>query len=156
MKQSKNLTNKDSTVSKVKNSRRLKILSRTDNLSDVRKFVRGVAEGCGFGEDDVQKIVLAADEACTNIIKHAYKFSPTGEIVLDSKCYAEKLSLIITDTGTPFNPEMVPVPDIQELAKKKKVGGLGIYLMKKLMDEVKYDIDRTKNQITLVKYLNGK
>lgn len=141
---------------KAKNKNRLKIFSRTDSLSDVRKFAREVAEKCGFNEEDVQKIVLAADEACTNIIKHAYKFSPTGEIILDSICETEKLSLIITDAGVPFNPEMVPVPDIQELAKKKKVGGLGIYLMKKLMDEVKYDFNSEKNQITLVKYLNNK
>ncbi len=139
----------------LKKKNKLKILSRTENLAEIRDFVREVSANCGFDEEEIQKIVLAADEACTNIIKHAYKFSPSGEILIESLCDKEKLVLTITDTGVPFNPKAVPQPDIQELAKKKKVGGLGIYLMKKIMDEVSYNIQRDKNQITLVKYLNS-
>ncbi len=141
-------------MQKIRNKEELKILSRTDNLTKVREFVERFAFGCGFGTEEVQKIVLAADEACTNIIKHAYKFSPQGEILLSAECDGKKMLLTITDTGVPFNPENVPEPDIQELAKKKKVGGLGIYLMKKIMDEVSYNISREKNQVKLVKYLN--
>ncbi len=143
-------------MNKVKSRNKLKIFSRTENLAEIRNFVQKVAKQCGFGEDDVQKIVLAADEACTNIIKHAYKYSPTGEIVIETKCDSEKIILTITDTGVPFEPESVPTPDLEKLAKRKKVGGLGIYLMKKLMDTVSYNIGKEKNQIILVKYLPAK
>ncbi len=136
---------------KKKIKRRLKILSRTSNLAALRNFVEKFSFDCGFGEEEIQQIILAADEACTNIIKHAYKFSPSGEITLDAECDGEKLSLVFTDSGAPFNPDAIPEPDINELSKRKKVGGLGIYLMKKLMDEVRYKINREKNQVILIK-----
>lgn len=128
--------------------------STTENLSKVREFTRKAAEECKFSEDTIEKIVLAVDEACTNIIKHAYNYSPDGIINLSINVHDDKFIVTIIDNGNHFNPELVPEPNIQEYYKQKKIGGLGMYLMKKLMDEVKYStLDDNRNQVILVKYI---
>jgi len=133
----------------------LKVKSTTDNLERIREFIKAVSAQSGFSDDVIDKISLAVDEACTNIIKHAYKNSPNGDIVINAKLFDNKLTVSITDFGLDFNPDTVPVPDIKKYYQQHKVGGLGIYLMKKLMDEVKYNpsVDN-KNQVVLVKYLS--
>lgn len=131
------------------------IKSTTDNLSIVRDFVKSTAEQSGFPDAVAGKIVLAVDEACTNIIKHAYKYSPEGKILVDISFHDSKLTISITDEGSHFNPDNIPEPDIQEYYKQRRVGGLGMYLMKKLMDEVKYStLKDNRNQVVLVKYLS--
>lgn len=130
------------------------VKSSTDNLSQVRDFTRKAAEESGFNEETVGKIILAVDEACTNIIKHAYKYSPDGKIEISIKFDSTRFSISIVDEGVHFNPNSVPEPNIVEYYKQKKVGGLGIFLMKKLMDEVNYStISGNRNQVILVKYL---
>ena len=117
--------------------------------------MKETAHECGFSDDVIGKIILAVDEACTNIIKHAYKYSPNGNIHISIKFADTKFEISITDEGLHFNPVMVPEPDIQEYYKQKKVGGLGVFLIKKLMDEVTYHtLTGNKNQVVLVKYLN--
>jgi len=138
-----------------KMEKELVVKSTTDNLAKVRDFTRKTAEECGFTEDTLGKIVLAVDEACTNIIKHAYKYSPNGVIIISIKFDKDRFSISIVDEGIHFNPNSVPEPNIVEYYKQKKVGGLGIFLMKKLMDEVKYStISGNKNEVILVKYLS--
>ncbi len=133
----------------------LSVKSTTDHLSQIREFTKSAAKQCGFSEDVIGKIILAVDEACTNIIKHAYKYSNEGNINISVKFADSKFEIAITDEGIHFNPDTIPEPDIKEYYKQKKVGGLGVYLIKKLMDEVKYaTLTGNKNQVTLVKYLN--
>ena len=143
-------------MSKINNTfkRELSVKSATDNLAQIREFMKETALESGFSEDVTGKIVLAVDEACTNIIKHAYKYSPEGNIIISVKFADSKFEISITDEGTHFNPDSIPEPDIKEYYKQKKVGGLGVYLIKKLMDEVKYStLTGNKNQVILVKYL---
>lgn len=131
------------------------VKSTTDNLAQIREFTKSAAQQSGFGEDAVGKIILAVDEACTNIIKHAYKFTPEGEINISVKFSDGKFSISITDEGTHFDSTMIPEPDLREYYKQKRVGGLGMFLMKRLMDEVKYGtIAGNKNQVVLIKYLS--
>lgn len=132
---------------------KLVIKSKTDNLSKVREFITSLAQNCGLKNQDIQKIVLAVDEACTNVIKHAYNYSPEGEIIIQTKCLSDKFIVSITDKGNHFDPNLVPEPNLQLFQKEKKKGGLGIFLMRKLMDEVYYrNISNEQNQVELVKY----
>jgi len=132
---------------------KLVIKSKTDNLSKVREFITSLAQNCGLKNQDIQKIVLAVDEACTNVIKHAYNYSPEGEIIIQTKCLSDKFIVSITDKGYHFDPNLVPEPNLQLFQKEKKKGGLGIFLMRKLMDEVYYrNISNEQNQVELVKY----
>jgi len=130
------------------------INSSTDNLSDVRAFIQAVWNSYGYDEKEGKNVVVSVDEACTNIIKHAYHFDTTKTIKIKVENKKDRFIVKITDTGSHFNPNGIPEPNIPEKLKSKKGGGLGIYLMKKLMDEVKYSNKGNKNELILVKYLN--
>ena len=132
----------------------LTVKSSTDNLAEIRSFIKSSAESTGFSKQTIDKIILAVDEACTNIIKHAYNFSPDREIFIKVNKEKTKFIISIIDEGRKFNPTLVPEPNLTEYHKQRKVGGLGMYLMKKLMDEVHYDtLKDNRNQVVLVKYL---
>ncbi len=139
---------------KIKNIRkRFKIKSTTDNLAKARDIIKNIALEVGFNEEEAGKIILASDEAVTNVIKHAYKYSKEGEILITISFIKNKFSISISDKGKSFDFKKIKDPDLQKYYKEKRVGGLGIYLMKKLMDEVKYSSLNNRNKVTLVKYL---
>ncbi|MFZ1731504.1 MAG: ATP-binding protein [Bacteroidota bacterium] len=137
----------------------LQIQSKTELLADMRTFVSDAARQFGFGEGDVGKIELAIDEACTNIIKHAYRYNPDGiiEIRLSVQQGSEKTRKFIVeilDSGVSFDSSKYTAPDMTEYFKKLRHGGLGIVLMKKLMDEVEYGPSVSdRNTIRMIKYL---
>lgn len=116
----------------------LKVKSRTENLSVIRDFIGTSASELKLPNEIIENIILAVDEACTNIIKHAYKYSPDGDITITIKPTSSKFIVSIIDNGISFEPETIPEPDLQKYYRQRRVGGLGIYLMKTLMDEVKY------------------
>ena len=131
----------------------LKIPSKTDNLELIRAFVSRIAEKVGFNSDDVNKIELAVDEACANVIKHAYKSGQKEPIDLLVEIDYKKLSIIISDKGKGFNIAKIARTDMKEYLAEMRVGGLGIHLMKALMDEVEFDSKPgKKTQVKMVKY----
>ncbi len=135
-------------------ARTINIESRTERLSAVRDFVSAAARECGFPDDEVSKIALAVDEACTNIIKHAYRYDPNKKITVTVKPKTRGLEIAIADTGTGFDPTRVQTPDMKEYLSHYRHGGLGVYLMKSLMDKVEYTIDPGRsNEVRLTKYL---
>jgi serine/threonine-protein kinase RsbW len=138
------------------NGKELRVKSRTENLSKIREFIQEFASSAGFRQDTIDNIMLAVDEACTNIIKHAYKSYPDGEILIKIKYKENKIIITIIDYGTAFQPESIPEPNIQEYFRQHKVGGLGMYLMKTLMDDVKYvSVPGKYNQVLLSKSINS-
>jgi serine/threonine-protein kinase RsbW len=143
------------TENKKLKEKELSVKSKTNNLSIIRDFVYAAATEVGFPAEVIDNIILAVDEACTNIIKHAYKSYPEGEITVKLKYADKKFTIIIMDHGTPFKPDTVPDPDLQTYYRQHRVGGLGMYLMKSLMDEVKYvSVPGKYNQVLLSKNLN--
>jgi serine/threonine-protein kinase RsbW len=135
---------------------KLEINSRTENLAEIREFINSAAVDAGFSKEAIDNIILAVDEACTNIIKHAYKYLPDGKIILNLKTDKKTFTIDIIDYGKSFEPGLVPNPDLQKYFNEKRVGGLGMYLMKSLMDEVKYiSVPGKYNQVSLTKNLNS-
>lgn len=131
------------------------IESRTDRLIAVREFVSHAARIFGFADEDVSKIALAVDEACTNIIKHAYKYDPSKDIAVTVQGSDKSFQVIIQDSGTRFNPSEIQTPDMREYMKHYRRGGLGMHLMRSLMDKVEYHIGSGKvNEVRLTKYLS--
>lgn len=121
-------------------------------LDEIREFVGDIARKGGFSNKDVYNIQLATDEAASNIIEHAYEGVPNG--VLDLACNMEKdiIKIILIDYGVPYDPSVVPMPDIKADLSERKIGGLGIFLMRKLMDEVHYEPRADKsNVLTMTK-----
>ena len=137
----------------VKSHMTIVIPSRTDSLSEVREFVGGAAQMFGFSEEEIANIVLAVDEACTNIIKHAYQYAKDKEIEVDIKLSARSFEIRIYDSGKTFDPEALRPPDLKEHIGHLRRGGLGVYLMKRLMDDVQYNFAPGKrNEVRLIKY----
>lgn len=134
-------------------AQKLNIESRTDQLVAVREFVSQAALEFGFTDEEVSKIALAVDEACTNIIKHAYKFDSRQRITISVREKNSAFEVSIRDSGLRFNPDEIEIPDMKEYLTYYRRGGLGMYLMKSLMDEVEYDIrPGKKNEVRMVKY----
>ena len=139
-----------------KNISELIVKSRTENLSLIRDFISSKASAAGLIKEDIENIMLAVDEACTNIIKHAYSSYPDGEIVIKLEFNSEKILISIIDKGSTFNPDAVPDPDLQKYYKNGRVGGLGMYLMKTLMDDVKYiSVPGEYNKVLLSKKISS-
>lgn len=135
----------------------LKIPSQTYNLSMVRDFVADVAERIGFEKEEIANIQLAVDEACTNAIKHAYKDNGEKHFIhLYMKTDSAKLTIDIVDKGEGIDITNLPDADIQSRLQQYRRGGLGIYLMKQLMDEVRFNVTPGKRtSVRLIKYITN-
>jgi serine/threonine-protein kinase RsbW len=133
-----------------------KFLSRTEQLEEIRIFVSNAARQFGFADEDISKIMLAVDEACTNIIKHAYQNSPDKEIDIHVIREGKTFEVRIFDNGKSFDPALLRNPDLKEYLVRHRRGGLGVYLMKKLVDDVEYNfLPGHANEVRLTKYLPG-
>ncbi|MBX2990013.1 MAG: ATP-binding protein [Bacteroidetes bacterium] len=132
----------------------LKIDSKTEQLITVRDFVSQAAYASGFNDEEVSKIALAVDEACTNVIKHAYQYDAKKKISITVGDSNGNFEVSIVDSGKQFDPKKIKQPDMKEYLSSYRRGGLGVYLMKSLMDKVEYDIEPGKrNQVRLIKQL---
>lgn len=129
----------------------LNIPSRTDNLEIIRDFIIGIAKKFGFNDDGIGEIELAVDEACANVIKHAYNYDENKKIDITVETNSSKLTITISDQGKGFDPAKLESPE-QRLQKHAR-GGLGIALIKKVMDEVSFDINPGSNHVKMVKYI---
>jgi serine/threonine-protein kinase RsbW len=140
---------------KMKHQRyRLKIPSITENLHLIRDFIVKIAEKAGFDEQNREQIALAVDEACTNVIKHAHKYNSRRLIDILINLDSQKMMITITDKGTGFDVSKVKDPDLKKYVRESRHGGLGIYLIKTLMDDVKYEFNPgIRNQVQLTKYI---
>ena len=122
-------------------------------LDEIRDFVGDIAHSSGFNEKDVYNIQLATDEAASNIIEHSYEGISDG--VLEISCGVKKdtITIILTDYGKSFDPSRVPMPNLKADLSERQIGGLGLFLMRKLMNEVHYETDpkNKRNTLTLIK-----
>ena len=123
----------------------------TGMLSDVREFVRQHSVSHGFSEKEIGEIELAVDEAFTNIIKHAYGGQSDSSVTIRLWFSPDHLSISLLDTGCSFNPDSYIKPDIKALAHRKKKGGMGVFLINKLMDDVEYRKSNDGNEIRMTK-----
>jgi serine/threonine-protein kinase RsbW len=136
-----------------KNKYTLSVDSSTKHLSEVRDFVAEHAQNIGLSEKDISEIRLAVDEAYTNIIKHAYKNRPSKPVKIEIGVDSKKLWISIMDEGESFKPEEYKAPDILKRIKNKQRGGMGVFLIQKLMDQVQYNRKGSMNEIRMVKNL---
>ncbi len=123
------------------------------SLDAIRQFVAESARQAGFSDKDIYAIQLAADEACTNIIEHAYSQEPSGQIEIDCQWSQDEFKIVIRDRGKSFDPARVPKPKLSVELSQRKIGGLGMYLMRRLMDKVDYHASPQEgNVLTMIKY----
>ncbi|MBO6522706.1 MAG: ATP-binding protein [Balneolaceae bacterium] len=131
----------------------LSVDSSTKHLAEVRDFVAAHAKNVGLSEKDISEIRLAVDEAFTNIIKHAYKNTTSKPVKIELGFDPSKLWISIMDEGEGFKPDEYKAPDILKRIKNKQRGGMGVFLIQKLMDQVQYNRKGQMNEIRMVKNL---
>jgi serine/threonine-protein kinase RsbW len=130
----------------------MQFAAKFEYLDEIREFVGDIARKGGFSDKDVYNIQLATDEAASNIIEHAYENVPDGILELSCGVNKDVITIILVDRGESFDPSEVPLPDLKADLSDRKIGGLGIFLMRKLMDEVTYEprLDKS-NVLTMIK-----
>jgi anti-sigma regulatory factor (Ser/Thr protein kinase) len=131
----------------------LQFTANFEYLDEIRDFVGKIAQSGGFNDKDVYNIQLATDEAASNIIEHAYKGVSDGLLEVSCGMKDDDITVILVDHGEPFDPSDIPMPNLKADLSERKIGGLGLYLMRKLMDDVKYvsDPQNNRNTLTLIK-----
>lgn len=131
----------------------LKVPAHIDYLGDLRDFVSQVGKKHGFPDKVVNAFKLAVDEAATNIIRHAYRDNE-GLITIRSIVRKNSLTLCIIDQGTYFDPKRVKDPDLNRYIDIGKKGGLGIFIIRKLMDEIDYHKTEEGNELRITKFMD--
>jgi serine/threonine-protein kinase RsbW len=126
--------------------------AKFEYLDEIREFVGDIARKGGFSDKDVYNIQLATDEAASNVIEHAYEKIKDGVLELSCDMTGDAITIVLVDHGESFDPSEVPLPDLKADLSDRKIGGLGIFLMRKLMDEVRYEPKADKsNVLTMIK-----
>ena len=132
----------------------LHVPSSTENLSMIRDFVKSSGLQAGMGDIEVARLELAVDEACANVMEHAYDADDTKEVSIRAIVDEASVQIEVIDTGKGFDPAAVEQLKLQELVSAKRTGGLGMRLMKSFMDEVHYEMQPgVKNELKMVKRL---
>lgn len=131
----------------------ISVEASTAYLAEVRNFVANHALAHGVSEKDISEIRLAVDEAYTNIIKHAYKNKPKKPVNIEIGFEDALIWVTITDEGESFDPSTYSEPDLLKRIKNKQRGGMGVYLIRKLMDQVQYKRIGEINEIKMIKLL---
>ena len=121
--------------------------AKFEYLDEIRDFVGNIARKGGFSEKDIYNIQLATDEAASNIIEHAYEGVSDGILDLSCGMVADGITIILIDYGESFDPSAVPMPNLKADLSERKIGGLGIFLMRKLMDEVYYEPRKNRSNV---------
>ena len=139
----------------IREERHLRVPGRFESLARIAEFVTAAAKSAEMTEDDVFHIEMAVDEACSNVIEHAYAHQ-AGDIELTCSSDAPgSLKIVIMDQGRPFDPTAIsqPVTANPDQLEALQEGGLGLYFMRKLMDEIHFEfVPSAGNRLTMIKH----
>ncbi len=130
--------------------RTITLQASLDTLATISAFVVEGAELAGLDDHAVWEVQLAADEAVTNVIQHSYAHQP-GPITVQTEVVDGAFRITIIDQGRQFDPDQVPEPDLVSPLEERKTGGLGLYLMRKLMDQVTFSFEDGRNVLQMAK-----
>ena len=122
-------------------------------ISRLAAFIEEVGEAFSLTPDVVFNLNLLLEEAVVNIINYAYPKEEHQSIYLSATLHEGSIILVLTDTGVEFDPTMAPEADITLSAEERPIGGLGIFLIRQIMNEVRYDRIDGKNVLTMEKKL---
>jgi len=123
----------------------------------VRQAVVEVVRKSPFPERDMNLITIAVDEAVANIMEHAYAEDETGsrEIELIMEADDVRFEVVIRDSGKAFDSEKIRDVDIEDHIRHGQKGGLGVFMMRRIMDEVNYSFKHgIRNELQMIKYVN--
>ncbi len=136
----------------------VRIPNDTSHLAEVREAVREAVSKARFPADELNRLVLAVDESVTNVMEHAYENDLEGEMFIEVDIDASRTSFTarIRDWGTAFDPTAVPPPDLTRHVREGRKHGLGIFLVRQIMDGATYSSGANGcNELKLVKRAAG-
>lgn len=135
----------------------MKTMALMENLGQIQKFVDQQLQNAGCPEKTRIQVEMAVEEIYVNIVEYAY-VPETGEVEICCDLSREPLQLVIEfrDGGKPFDPLAHPEANIGASAEAREIGGLGIFMTRKLMDEAEYRYENGKNILTLKKAWDDK
>lgn len=121
-------------------------------VQDLGKVAAFVADVCAPYQLEgrlIYQLTMAVDEACTNIFEHAYE-GKAGRVEIDAECSAAMFMISLRDWGRPFDPSAVRLPDPALPLEERPIGGLGLYLIRKIMDHVEYCFDGAEGNLLVL------
>lgn len=128
----------------------LKLLARVEHLPQWMQFIANCAQEHGLPSKRIREIELALEEVVVNVCQYAYS-EDDGEVEVVCSVDAQQRFIIdIVDWGIPFDPLSISAPNLVEDLDKRQVGGLGILLVRRLMDDVSYRREDNRNIMTLI------
>ncbi len=131
----------------------LRIAAKLKNLKEIRRFIREGGAALGADASVIADMVRAADEAAGNIIVHGYQLEG-GVIEVEVQREGSDLVVRLRDQATPFDPTCVPAPDLSVPLEQRAPGGLGIYMLRQVVDQVLHCVTpQGGNELTLIKHL---
>lgn len=120
-------------------------------MGQVRDFIEHIGVKYKYSDKIINSYKLVIEESCTNIIRHGYRDIKGGEISIKAIIRQQSLTVVITDQGISYDPRQAQTPDLEKYIQIGKKGGLGIFMMRKLMDDVHYNITSRGNELRLTK-----
>jgi serine/threonine-protein kinase RsbW len=130
---------------------KLNLSCSTAALAELRNFLQQNLAVYTLSEVDRHQVTLAVEEVCSNLIIHSHACNPKDEIHLEIKSLDKKMIVEITDKGDAFNLLEYQVPELSQVIEEKRKGGIGILLVKKIMDEIEFESENGKNICRLIK-----
>lgn len=131
---------------------RLSLNARLEDLYRIREFVKQSAHSYDVNEELIGDLILAIDEAVTNIITHGYQ-NNQGTITLEIDRQNNDLLFRLRDMAPVYNPKNTQAPDFRSPLQRQTCGGYGVYLIQRIMDEVQHNITRDGgNELILIKH----
>lgn len=128
------------------NSVTLTVPSQPKYLYIVRSALYPLLLGAGFGKRDARRIVLAVDEACSNIIRHAYEEDPSGTITVTATDAAGQFTVRLRDYGRKADPSSIAPRNLEDV----RPGGLGTHFMEQVFDTVTYDTSEGEGTLLIL------
>ena len=134
---------------------RLNISCQTSALSELRLFVQNSLKDVSLDDIEKHQVTLAVEEVCANLIIHSHGCNPEDIIHLEIKDFEDKLIFEISDQGKAFNILNYEAPDLKRVMIEKRKGGLGIILVRKIMDEIEFESENGTNTCRLIKWFSS-
>ena len=123
-------------------------------ISRLNEFIEEIGNEFSLAPDVIFNLTLVLEEAVVNVINYAYPKEEHEYIYLSARMHEGSIVLVLTDTGKEFDPTAAPEADVTLSAEDRQIGGLGIFLIRQIMNEVKYERIEGENVLTLEKKLN--
>lgn len=120
---------------------RLEVAADTRYLEMIASLVEGFCHAAGFDEDNARGLQVAVDEICTNTVLHGYDGDISRKFSIEGWRGDQRIAFVIKEWGKPFNPEIIPEPDLESPLETRPLGGLGLYLVRNLTDNFEYFCD---------------